>query len=121
VTPLHIITSPSSEMGGSGECGAVRDGGAREPHVSALGSGDHDQGVVTGSQKLGARHGIMHRLRDPQLLPISRRNSGSAVIVEVESWIRDRDRSDEPFSVTNVCEVLDMESKLPPPRPARLA
>ena len=38
------------------------------------------------------------------------RNSGSAGITEVESWIRDRDASDEPFSFTNVCAVLDIES-----------
>jgi len=38
------------------------------------------------------------------------RNSGSASITEVESWIRDGDASDEPFSFTNVCAVLDIES-----------
>ena len=38
------------------------------------------------------------------------RNSGSADITEIESWIRDQDASDEPFSFTNVCAVLDIES-----------
>lgn len=41
---------------------------------------------------------------------IQLRNGDSGDLIEAENWIRDHDASDEPFSFSNICEVLDIES-----------
>ena len=41
---------------------------------------------------------------------IQLRSADSSDLVEAENWIRERDASDEPFSFSNVCQVLDIES-----------
>jgi hypothetical protein len=41
---------------------------------------------------------------------IQLRNGDSSDLIDAENWIRDHDASDEPFSFSNICAVLDIES-----------
>ena len=60
---------------GASDCSIVGQFGMKDRESRAarpLESGDHDLGVVTGSQRRGVRYSVMARRPDPQLLPISR-------------------------------------------------